>query len=137
MRKEGQKDRIVRLKVLALVLIIATPFLVAATKLVGGFVNIRVIQKIAETRKLIEAPRSYRTLFTEWQFQKPETTVSMSRGQIRSGKDGRDFFGPARIEPYGQFLPQYFIFDAIARSVLVQANQFFASVYSWTRPPTA
>ncbi len=134
----GQKKYLLRLKILALVLVITTPFLVAATKLVGGFFNVRVIQKLVETRNLIEVPISYHDSFFEWQFQKPEANVigikslSIASTQIKLN----DFFDFRDLSSGIFFGLLFFAYSGILFALgEASVNQFFNSVYSWTRPP--
>jgi hypothetical protein len=138
MMEAGQKKYLLWLKILALVLVITTPFMVAATKLVGGFFNVRVVQKLIETRKLIELPISCHNLFFEWQFQKPEAnfigikSLSIASTQIRSS----DFFDFRNLSSEIFFGLLLFAYSGILFALgEASVNQFFDSVYSWTRPP--
>ena len=118
---------------------IAIPLLIAATKLVGGFCNARVIQKIVETRKLIETPKSYHDQSAERQFQKPETgfaPISSFFAGLKSIKTGNFLNSGFAFSNAFYNLPLFKYFPAFLIDAKARKNQFFDSVYSWMRPPT-
>jgi hypothetical protein len=139
MKDSGQKRHLLRLKIVVLVLMIATPLLIAATKLVGGFCNARVIQKIVETHKLIETPRSYHDQSAEQQFQKPETgfsPISSFFSGLKSIKTGIFLNSGLAFSNAIYNLSLFRYFPASLTDAKERKNQFFDSVYSWMRPPT-